>query len=98
TDLTTQLDEVQSALGKLPPGTDLTLLTSLESAYSERLRALTSDFVQVQDSQLAPGPVSRLGDASEPLTTTSLKKILGIGVAVGLALAAALALLLDFLR
>ncbi len=99
-DLEAELASVQQAIGKLPPdASDPSLSAALATAYAMQLSALTEQYVSRQTAAItADPPLVRYGDASPPLPTQGIKKLLVFGLAAGGGLAVALGYGIDLLR
>ena len=97
--ITGDLDSVNTEIANLPADTDPLVSSAYAVAYTTQLTALTGQYVQEQLATLTSSPAMiQYGDASNPLSTASLKKSLFLGVALGGALAAGLGFGIDLLR
>jgi uncharacterized protein involved in exopolysaccharide biosynthesis len=96
---TSQIADVQSAIDKLPPGTDPLLSSTFATAYSAQLTDLTTQSVSEQlASMTAAPPLVQYGDATDPVSTASIKKLGLLGMILGGMLFAGIAFLLEMFQ
>jgi uncharacterized protein involved in exopolysaccharide biosynthesis len=98
-DVTAQLADVQGQIDKLPAGSDPLLSASFAAAYSQQLADLTTQSVGEQLSAMTSAPpLVQYGDATDAVSTASLKKLGLMGVVLGGGLFAGIAFLIEFIQ